>query len=151
MRGKVGSVSGLGGAQRITPAHAGKRGSCGAHTRSYRDHPRPCGEKGKRPSPRSHARGSPPPMRGKVTATRANVPLGRITPAHAGKSMERQRIRARYGDHPRPCGEKFHAVTHRPDGKGSPPPMRGKALFDGGEDLLYGITPAHAGKSGGAI
>ena len=85
-----------------------------------------CGEKGLptlRYSPQS---GSPPHMRGKGCTTHVLLPLSRITPAHAGKSLV---YGIRYGlvqDHP--------------------PHMRGKGLLQSLRCLSAGITPAHAGK-----
>ena len=67
MRGKVRSLSISYVENRITPAYAGKSffdfGSDGFNW----DHPRLCGEKRSGGSTLSFVRGSPPPMRGKVT------------------------------------------------------------------------------------
>ena len=49
-----------------------------------------------------------------------------ITPAYAGKSVRQSRT----------CGS----------GQGSPPPMRGKALYPTVSKIKLGITPAYAGK-----
>ena len=89
MRGKVVVACGFAAGDGITPAHAGKR--TGQHSRFLQggDHPRPCGEKPMKRGQGEGAKGSPPPMRGKVLCRgqRANFP--RITPAHAGKSIMR--------------------------------------------------------------
>ena len=55
--------------------------------------------------------------------------------------------RRRCWDHPRTCGEKIarHSVSILQ--QGSPPHMRGKAMFFHHHNHLYRITPAHAGKS----
>ena len=91
---------------RITPAHAGKRCAYSRHFVPHEDHPRPCGEKLGNTSKATHGAGSPPPMRGKATA-RAWARLSwRITPAHAGKSRQRNSTWSCAQDHPRPCGEK---------------------------------------------
>ena len=91
----------------ITPAYAGKSGPP--------------------PSMRRWSAGSPPRMRGKVSALhRALFCIG-ITPAYAGKSRTRR------------CWTKTTA--------GSPPRMRGKASGPGVLSSLSGITPAYAGKS----
>ena len=50
---------------RITPAHAGKRHMKDQQTRTFRDHPRTCGEKTIEKYHEETARGSPPHMRGK--------------------------------------------------------------------------------------
>ena len=75
----------------------------------------------------SFSTGSPPPMRGKVSASGDVTGVKRITPAYAGKS-----------------------VTIRKSWKyriGSPPPMRGKAKPDRSKQIQARITPAYAGKS----
>ena len=76
-------------------------------------------------------------------------PAGRtgITPAHAGKSNITSYCVIQPRDHPRPRGEKTRCVTRHPDGKGSPPPTRGKGCCHGCYTLSFRITPAHAGKS----
>ena len=55
---------------------------------------------------RVYAKGSPPPMRGKVGQPIARINYGRITPAYAGKSCGRRRNHDLHRDHPRLCGEK---------------------------------------------
>ena len=94
-----------------------------------KDHPRLCGEKPVCKAVSTASRGSPPPMRGKVT--RYNVPnnFDGITPAYAGKSHQLVNYIIDSKDHPRLCGEKavntcMHAGNFR-------------------------ITPAYAGKSQG--
>ena len=134
-------------AGRITPAHAGKRSPLWATSYSPEDHPRPCGEKAAKQARQSAARGSPPPMRGKVQPEFFADAAARITPAHAGKRAHLIKRLVHQLDHPRPCGEKSLCPPPSPVCPGSPPPMRGKA------DRVYvdrrrgGITPAHAGKS----
>ena len=74
---------------RITPAHAGKRNSVGGVPQIKLDHPRACGEKRRCDKSFKRALGSPPRMRGKEVLTEVFGPCGRITPAHAGKSLLR--------------------------------------------------------------
>ena len=50
-------------------------------------------------------------------------------------------------DHPRLCGEKLKYFDVYTDIKGSPPPMRGKAVLPDAIITAVGITPAYAGKS----
>ena len=88
MRGKVWHSRRGWVPSRITPAHAGKSARMRLTPRQTQDHPRPCGEKllnnsGLRPNA-----GSPPPMRGKVSASIRRSSKIRITPAHAGKSRQ---------------------------------------------------------------
>ena len=85
-------------------------------------------------------------MRGKAEEShQAFLPCG-ITPAYAGKSLSIDNFFLCFKDHPRLCGEKS---TNREGGaptKGSPPPMRGKAVIDYATSVIWGITPAYAGK-----
>ena len=108
--GKRKAVLGLCTHVRITPAYAGKR--CSARTPTFRtwDHPRVCGEK-RRPSSHSHTLpGSPPRVRGKVSAGKILLHDGGITPAHAGKSFKKRPRSCGLQDHPRACGEKASAL-----------------------------------------
>ena len=147
MRGKVIVFGSYNAFSRITPAHAGKRGSPGKGNRANKDHPRPCGEKTLHIRVPTSAKGSPPPMRGKELQDAAEAAGCGITPAHAGKSLRDYFSSLARRDHPRPCGEKRLDMRAPVAIMGSPPPMRGKV-----KDVCAGlcrarITPAHAGKS----
>ena len=110
----------------ITPAHAGKS-YCDLHFCAHcQDHPRPCGEKFLQAVCPSATWGSPPPMRGKAVRHAVRGAGGRITPAHAGKSLDRPYRKRGEQDHPRPCGEKLNPRRNSGTAAGSPPPMRGK-------------------------
>ena len=87
MRGKVFPCTDLLFAVRITPAHAGKRNAAVQRMMVRKDHPRACGEKYIHNLPEYSITGSPPRMRGKVTAHIVNTLVQRITPAHAGKRL----------------------------------------------------------------
>ena len=50
-------------------------------------------------------------------------------------------------DHPRLCGEKWLPCTSPESVRGSPPPMRGKAMQAIQDTIPNRITPAYAGKS----
>ena len=79
--------------------------------------------------------------------TGRNVQRYRITPAYAGKRVQRF-WRVAYGkDHPRLCGEKLTAPEIKRGGTGSPPPMRGKVVDVPVRTIENRITPAYAGKS----
>ena len=146
MRGKVcllGSKTGLTG---ITPACAGKRKPRIIVIRQFQDHPRTCGEKGLSTFWSRNHSGSPPHMRGKDYRSNVRSIAPRITPAHAGK-RPRSPVRASLArDHPRTCGEKDHRPIRPLRTAGSPPHMRGKVRVRLRSSLLFGITPAHAGK-----
>ena len=87
MRGKAHKSSGTAFLIRITPAYAGKRKEQLAKLEDDKDHPRLCGEKSVFTSSTGRSGGSPPPMRGKVSAKSApHLDVG-ITPAYAGKRL----------------------------------------------------------------
>ena len=74
------------GLKRITPAYAGKSLLQLRRPQWIWDHPRLCGEKFDFWSTTTQAKGSPPPMRGKVTTMLQKSMTAGITPAYAGKS-----------------------------------------------------------------
>ena len=135
---------------RITPAHAGKSDQARFGRSSGWDHPRACGEKGGIAAGSDFPVGSPPRMRGKEAKSNVCGSQTGITPAHAGKSRQRDPQVSRNGDHPRACGEKLDGPTDRRRVKGSPPRMRGKAKNRPVLPCMSRITPAHAGKRAGA-
>ena len=73
---------------RITPAHAGKTAILERRESAGEDHPRACGENGVQNWATELETGSPPRMRGKHTTFSANGKKPRITPAHAGKTLD---------------------------------------------------------------
>ena len=85
-------------------------------------------------------------MRGKAGRGRPCRDLVGITPAHAGKRRFAPLTRVLLWDHPRPCGEKTRSLPYYIRIRGSPPPMRGKAVVRVQRRAENGITPAHAGK-----
>ena len=105
MRGKPASedLSALTG--RITPAHAGKTSRSSATLCAGADHPRACGENLAELIVVGRMTGSPPRMRGKRTCPCAGQSNRRITPAHAGKTVEGKAEVEAGADHPRACGE----------------------------------------------
>ena len=147
MRGKEGKYQNCDIGDRITPAYAGKRFDTYKVGTVVKDHPRLCGEKLSGKFVIICLTGSPPPMRGKVWCSLFVFYLFRITPAYAGKSVQRSKYFNSIRDHPRLCGEKMMIWTKLITGTGSPPPMRGKVLQQSVQKPHSGITPAYAGKS----
>ena len=111
------------------------------------DHPRLCGEKVLTGTKNDGFMGSPPPMRGKARSCKSAGDATRITPAYAGKSAQYFTNHAPRLDHPRLCGEKVTVAVPLIPYSGSPPPMRGKAVFLRCGYTAGRITPAYAGKS----
>ena len=101
----------------ITPACAGKRLTCINDSAFREDHPRVCGEKLPMLAKESLSGGSPPRVRGKVSAGKILLHDGGITPAHAGKRRPVGCSGPLPWDHPRMCGEKFHPASDRKLGR----------------------------------
>ena len=110
----------------ITPACAGKSSARHWKRPATRDHPRVCGEKGKKPSQVTLEKGSPPRVRGKVLHQRPELCSHGITPACAGKRHPCKVYRVAVQDHPRVCGEKIITRARLTMWAGSPPRVRGK-------------------------
>ena len=106
VRGKGGDLSGRVSPDRITPACAGKR-VLHVLLRLFRgDHPRMCGEKIYSVRDNIGEQGSPPHVRGKVSAFALHLSGHGITPACAGKRAVATVNKFIAWDHPRMCGEK---------------------------------------------
>ena len=91
-----------------------------------RDHPRRCGENCLEGGFRQGALGSPPQVRGKL-GVRARCRLhDRITPAGAGKTVDKWELVRMIRDHPRRCGENGISGRETELTQGSPPQVRGK-------------------------
>ena len=131
----------------ITPAHAGNSAVMRWPLGQWRDHPRTCGEQLSFVARPDTAAGSPPHMRGTVTDVIDAFKEMRITPAHAGNSRTASEMLKEYKDHPRTCGEQRTRFRRMLRQAGSPPHMRGTELNGWLEQLIDGITPAHAGNS----
>ena len=135
-----------------SPTGSPPRGRGKVHNLGYEytylmDHPRVGGEKAKANCRHFWPVGSPPRGRGKVVAfILAYVAVG-ITPAWAGKSLQRSQTMKIFRDHPRVGGEKSFIHSWLSVGTGSPPRGRGKAQMDLSNLEQLRITPAWAGKS----
>ena len=85
-------------------------------------------------------------MRGKDGVNDSVQAVTGITPACAGKSEKTRSITTTRRDHPRVCGEMSFAVLIVCIALGSPPRMRGKVHLTAYFFIIWGITPACAGK-----
>ena len=132
---------------RITPAYAGKSKRIAPSSVLFGDHPRVCGEKLNRAKTNGNNTGSPPRMRGKVRDQTEEELQSRITPAYAGKRHQKSYKPPFWRDHPRVCGEKAVAIIWWYSCTGSPPRVRGKGHTGCEVVVVFGITPACAGKS----
>ena len=91
MRGKEKTVLRHGTQQRITPAYAGKSHSGATGVTRIKDHPRVCGEKPISAIIKKFVQGSPPRMRGKVREILESCRYSGITPAYAGKRVDKDK------------------------------------------------------------
>ena len=147
VRGKV-AHNGLENVRRgITPACAGKSLCRNMVEFWFTDHPRVCGEKSVWDTKNRLWLGSPPRVRGKAHLRSSCRRMRRITPACAGKRLQRGTTCALPWDHPRVCGEKRNSKLSARIQRGSPPRVRGKDLSITICTASSGITPACAGKS----
>ena len=147
VRGKARRKRVSGNGDGITPACAGKSAALPQQPRQGWDHPRVCGEKGRRSSRGVCSSGSPPRVRGKVVFSLSRPLCGRITPACAGKRLSSVGWQRWQQDHPRVCGEKRLPLRTSSCAAGSPPRVRGKVHVVQIIHAAAGITPACAGKS----
>ena len=89
VRGKLSHTSPALISSRITPAGAGKTPQVTLVPIEDKDHPRRCGENPTRWRPTNLQRGSPPQVRGKLCRTAPYTVRKRITPAGAGKTLQK--------------------------------------------------------------
>ena len=167
MRGKLLCKACRAKSNRITPAGAGKTKlyhlflscqpdhprRCGENffyrnrKKKVTDHPRRCGENRTTQSGKNYCLGSPPQVRGKRKVSFRKSKALRITPAGAGKTLNKSSIYSKSQDHPRRCGENLTKVNVHTSLLGSPPQVRGKPACRRGSVFLSWITPAGAGKT----
>ena len=86
-------------------------------------------------------------MRGKRDCPTCHNSGYRITPAHAGKTLNATCFTSMTWDHPRACGENVLVRFSHCNETGSPPRMRGKLYSTEDKITVTRITPAHAGKT----
>ena len=147
MRGKLARKIAGYARSRITPADAGKTYLQAIIFCVTWDHPRGCGENKFCPARQRLRLGSPPRMRGKPHSLCNFGESFRITPADAGKTIVAVNRASVNWDHPRGCGENALSILKAAAKTGSPPRMRGKRPCGGIAGLIFGITPADAGKT----
>ena len=91
--------------------------------------------------------GSSPRMRGKPSPGHCRRSMGRLIPAHAGKTMANQLRSRLLWAHPRACGENRNISPDLAQAFGSSPRMRGKHRSLRHHYHREGLIPAHAGKT----
>ena len=132
---------------RITPACAGKTTWSMVIIGCSPDHPRMRGEDQGACRSRSPCGGSPPHARGRHDVEKVRIPVDRITPACAGKTIARTAFSTLHGDHPRMRGEDMFPINVQKSILGSPPHARGRRNGEYDVHIAGRITPACAGKT----
>ena len=108
---------------------------------------RRCGENEHTRKPLPPELGSPPQVRGKQKGESKKEHYHGITPAGAGKTLDKTQTSCAIWDHPRRCGENAPAEGLNLREKGSPPQVRGKLWWGVRKAYKARITPAGAGKT----
>ena len=134
---------------RLIPAHAGKTSRASSKSWLAWAHPRACGENSQAPANTRRFRGSSPRMRGKPLNLHVSNAVGRLIPAHAGKTSCKKWTLKTSRAHPRACGENLRASPQTTQGRGSSPRMRGKRRGSRVSASASRLIPAHAGKTPG--
>ena len=132
----------------IIPACAGSTAIKVQLDEAERDHPRMCGEHSSQASGSDKIRGSSPHVRGAQPARHPFAVNGGIIPACAGSTRPFAGVPAFLRDHPRMCGEHFHAIDDRVLGRESSPHVRGALQEAYYVKTEHGIIPACAGSTG---
>ena len=131
----------------IIPACAGNTRRYSRASKTYRDHPRVCGEHSVHEMGYWSLRGSSPRVRGTQLVHPLPADHAGIIPACAGNTLRSYRLLPKARDHPRVCGE------HTPDmwaliaALGSSPRVRGTRGSLILKGRWWGIIPACAGNT----
>ena len=134
-------------AARITPAHAGNTVGYLLSGMDAEDHPRSRGEHFIRFITGVMVEGSPPLTRGTLLCQVSDLDCRRITPAHAGNTIQQEASATRNRDHPRSRGEHVLLLPVAVSKIGSPPLTRGTHIKGAMKQCQLRITPAHAGNT----
>ena len=131
----------------ITPACAGRTRTSNLVTVVNKDHPRVCGKDLTIFLTSCSALGSPPRVREGPGGSAEKNFEGRITPACAGRTLSNFARLVFRKDHPRVCGKDSSAVKLLPAIPGSPPRVREGREYSTYPSIVFGITPACAGRT----
>ena len=115
--------------------------------RARRAHPRSRGENAYVTGPDNLCSGSSPLTRGKPVVCACGFGVGRLIPAHAGKTSSLAASAGAVRAHPRSRGENPHARMTPLQASGSSPLTRGKPRPSVHHASSGRLIPAHAGKT----
>ena len=133
--------------RRLIPAHAGKTLHHSSVSNLHEAHPRSRGENIWGAPCRRCGAGSSPLTRGKHLRAQLFQLVHGLIPAHAGKTGRGRRSRGLLPAHPRSRGENVRVAAKRRAKTGSSPLTRGKPYRRVSLLILWGLIPAHAGKT----
>ena len=133
----------------LIPAHAGKTTQRPCPLTRSTAHPRSRGENLIPGCLIAPGAGSSPLTRGKQSIRSLKPPMRGLIPAHAGKTMKRNRRTSAYRAHPRSRGENHGGRSWVLRSPGSSPLTRGKHRRARPRGRRLGLIPAHAGKTNG--
>ena len=131
----------------IIPAYAGNTSRRPVVLRSWRDHPRVCGEHNSMNLPCTASPGSSPRMRGTLRVGDTVRIASGIIPAYAGNTFHGPTMNCDRRDHPRVCGEHLLLKQMVSFSKGSSPRMRGTRQTSPVRARRIRIIPAYAGNT----
>ena len=146
-RGKLVAFIVLSFFEGLIPAHAGKTVPTARPLRGKWAHPRSRGENFRPRLEQGQDLGSSPLTRGKQQAAKYMEELGRLIPAHAGKTEHPRCIHRAHRAHPRSRGENTTMGSPTTSASGSSPLTRGKQLAEYAAPAARRLIPAHAGKT----
>ena len=133
--------------RRLIPAHAGKTHGCPASSGKPTAHPRSRGENVTTVTKARAVEGSSPLTRGKPRLFLRTHLVGRLIPAHAGKTQSPHWCAGLTKAHPRSRGENYNQQIIIYRELGSSPLTRGKRSKLGQPFTCARLIPAHAGKT----
>ena len=133
--------------RRLIPAHAGKTVSSSHLAHLSAAHPRSRGKNSRARSGRCSPHGSSPLTRGKPRFAVRLHELRGLIPAHAGKTPYAAVRHWGPEAHPRSRGENAPSNVPSSSYSGSSPLTRGKLCEESQKREIWGLIPAHAGKT----
>ena len=146
-RGKPGTITRETPIAGLIPAHAGKTPRATRRPPWTSAHPRSRGENARRGGPITSGPGSSPLTRGKPHPGIEDAARPRLIPAHAGKTSCSWWFVLTNRAHPRSRGENETDAGIEIEARGSSPLTRGKRTKQRTQLLIFGLIPAHAGKT----
>ena len=136
--------------RRLTPAGAGRTTPPVSAECARGAYPRRCGENFSSPRVRQRQEGLPPQVRGEPLGTDVGTAQARLTPAGAGRTALGLIAATLPAAYPRRCGENPAAIVIEKLYEGLPPQVRGEPQRPPQDRGPSGLTPAGAGRTGGA-